>query len=556
MADQAPKKGLLSRAKALFGRAETDIQQGNGVEDYGYDAVSVSTLLGSGKRQARSRSQLYQKYHYMAGDPVISAALRLHVTASLGGHETTGDTIFIEDLPPKEVDGKAQPVNKEHARIVAELKTDLLPLFNKVAHQMAYNGAAFGDAYARPYLKEKVGLVDLYTEELVYPPLVQPYERANKTVGYVVSTGEKMVERLTIKQLLRVKMPRLLYVAQHRVIEKAAKIALKEDDIEALPILPSLVGGSFLDSAEEPYDNLISAITGMVGQRLLNSIDENLVSANTDGMSKERRKEFMDSLRSMLTASKKRAEQAIKENRPVTERIYHIIPTSGDKQVTQISQFNGTSGSSSISVEDILFHAKMLAGTLGIDLSMLGFADLLSGGLGDGGFFRMSAQGAERARIIRTGLQQFYNDCIDLHTLYKYGWVFDEGDRPYVINFYGSISALENEKAASSEKKMNAGAMLVQTLDALKTLGLPEDVIDQLLEKEFGMDDSMAKIIAAGLVKAAKAAAEAEAKANGGGGFGGAGGGGFEDDDLNPDLDVVPPKKPEVNLGGSDENDE
>lgn len=503
MADKAPKKSIIDRAKSLFGRAEADIQQGGGLEDYGYDAVSVGTLLGSGKRPARSRTQIYQKYHYMAGDPVIAAALRLHVTAALGGHETTGDTIFIEELPPKEVDGKLQPVNQETARIVSELKEDLTHIFNRISHQLAFNGAAFGDAYARPYLKEKVGIVDMYTDELVYPPLVQPYERANKTVGYVVSTGEKLTERLTIKQLLRVKMPRMLYVPQLRVVEKAAKIALTQDDVDALPVLPSLVGGSFLDSAEEPYDNLVSAISGMVGQRLLNSIDENLVSANTEGMSKERRKEFLDSIKKMLTASKERAEKAVTENRPVTERIYHVIPTSSDKQLTQISQFSGTSGNASMSVEDILFHAKMLAGTLGIDLSMLGFADLLSGGLGEGGFYRMSAQGAERSRIIRTGLQNFFHDAIDLHTLYKYGWVFDPKDRPYAINFYGSISALENEKATSAMQKMNAGGMLVQTLDGLKNLGLPEDAVDQLLEKEFGMDTGMAKLLASGITKAA-----------------------------------------------------
>jgi hypothetical protein len=264
-----------------------------------------------------------------------------------------------------------------------------------------------------------------------------------------------------------------------------------------------LVGGSFLDSAEEPYDNLVSAISGMVGQRLLNSIDENLVSANTEGMSKERRKEFLDSIKKMLTASKERAEKAVTENRPVTERIYHVIPTSSTNQLTQISQFSGTSGNASMSVEDILFHAKILAGTLGIDLSMLGFADLLSGGLGEGGFYRMSAQGAERSRIIRTGLQNFFHDAIDLHTLYKYGWVFDPKDRPYAINFYGSISALENEKAASAMQKMNAGGILVQTLDGLKNLGLPEGAVDQLLEKEFGMDTDMAKLLASGITKAA-----------------------------------------------------
>ena len=83
------EKGWLAASKAaakrLVGVSE---DTANLTEDYalGYDTVSVATLLGSGKRQARSRAQIYQKWHYMAGDPIIATVLRLHVTCALGGH--------------------------------------------------------------------------------------------------------------------------------------------------------------------------------------------------------------------------------------------------------------------------------------------------------------------------------------------------------------------------------------------------------------------------------------------------------------------------------------
>jgi hypothetical protein len=48
-----------------------------------------------------------------------------------------------------------------------------------------------------------------------------------------------------------------------------------------------------------------------------------------------------------------------------------------------------------ISIEDVMLHARMLAGALGVDLSMLVFADQLSGGAWRGGFFRVSAQAAD-----------------------------------------------------------------------------------------------------------------------------------------------------------------
>ena len=165
-----------------------------------------------------------------------------------------------------------------------------------------------------------------------------------------------------------------------------------------------------------------------------------------------------------------------------------------------------------------MFHARLLAGALGIDLSMLGFADLLSGGLGDGGFFRTSAQAAERSRIIRTALTDFFDSIVDLHTFSKHGWVFEDGERPYVINFYGSISALEAEKQEKQEKATNALALLTQTLMQLKELGLSEDATAAMLEKIGNMDEEMSEMLAKALKESKENDREHEKTMQGGGG--------------------------------------
>lgn len=496
MADNGWMARAKTAAKELLGIAEDIGDQSNlarAESNFSSDPVSVSMLLGTGRRQARSRSAIYTKWHYMAGDPIISTALRAHVTMALGGDERSGDCVFVE--PDADID-------KATAKIVEEIKGDLEPIFNSIAHQVAFNAAAYGDAYGRVYSKQGVGVQQVITDEMIYPPLVQPFEKGNQTAGFVVSTGNKFFERLSIKQMARMKMPRMLYTAQIRVIEKAMQTRITEDDIEDLPLLPSLAGGSFLEAAEEAYDNLMSTLTGLVGQRILNSIDESMIGANLEGMTLEQRKEFMKSLKGMLTASKKRAEDAIKEGKPVTERVYHIMPTFSEKQMTSISQFNGTSGASSISVEDVMFHAKLLAGALGIDLSMLGFSDILGGGLGEGGFFRTSAQAAERSRIIRTAGSQFFNDIIDLHTLNKYGWVFDAKDRPFQINFYGANSALESERQASRERSMNATSIMLTAVNQMKDLALDEATNKMILEQSMEMEGTLAVAIAKSLAKA------------------------------------------------------
>lgn len=474
-------RGLVQRARDLFA---TDTAAKINDFDYGWDGVTVSMLLGSGRRAARTRAAHYEKLHYMAGDPIISTALRLHVTQALGGHETTGQTVFIE---------KKSGINADGAKLADAINRDLSGLFNRVAHTSAFNAAAFGDSYARIYAKEKLGVLDLYTDEMVYPPLVQPYEQGNKTVGYTISTGSKFTEKLTIKQLARLKMPRLLYTAQTSVMEKSMRAAMVEDDLDRLPILPALAGGSFLEGAEEPYDNLTASLTGLVGQRVLNSINESMIGVNMESMTAEQRQQFMSSLRKMLTESKARAEQAVKEGKPLLERLYHLMPTFGDKQLVRVDGFNSGIGGNNITTEDVFLHARMLAGALGIDLAMLGFADQMAGGLGEGGFFRVSAQAAERSRIIRTALCTFFDDIVDVHTLHKYGFVLPDGERPYRINFYGSISALESEKQRTKEAAYNTAATLVGVLANLQEIGLQQRPARYILSKIIELDEADAQ---------------------------------------------------------------
>lgn len=534
MADTTEKTSWLARAKSAAKTLLGDVDAGEQISqfDYGFgaDYIGVDVLLGSGKRANRSRMQIYQKFHYMLGDPIISTALRLHVTMALGGHETTGDTVFIEAKPDiKEGDARM--------KIVEDLQRVVAPILNAHAHTLCFNAAGFGDAYARVLTQDKVGLIDIVTSDVVFPPLIQAYERANTTMGFVISTGKRLNERLTIKQMARMKMPRMLYLPQTRALEKALRINITEDDITKWQALPALVGGSFLESAEEPYDNLHSSLVGLVGQRILSSIDETLVGVNLDGMTKEQRAEFMGSLKTMLKTMKDRAEAHVKSGEFSAQRNIHVLPTSGDKQLTQVSSFQGgASSGSGASIEDVMLQARLLAGAIGIDLSMLGFADQLTGGLGEGGFSQTSAQAAERSGIIRTAFADFANALIDLHTMAKYGWVFDDGDRPYTINFYGSIAALEAKNQKTRENSMNATAMKVQTLQGLRDLGLNEEAIKQILTADMEMDEEAAALLA----KAIKEAKPPEGV--GGGAFGddfggGAGGGQFATSGNNSDVE-------------------
>jgi len=491
------------------------------------DPVSTAFLAGTGNRQARSRQQVYQLWQDMLADPVVSSALRLHVTSALGGHESRGEMVFIEATAEAKKD-------KDLLALVESLAKDLQPMFNRIAPTVCFNACSFGDAYGRIYAMPKIGVQDVYTDELIYPPLVQPYERANVTVGYTVATGPKFNEKLTVLQVARMKMPRMLYLPQTRVIEKSVRIALTTDDMADLPAVPGLAGGSFLDGAETAYSKFSAAWTGLVGQRVQDSVNESLISVQQTGMTPNQRAKFKASLAAMFERSNAYINEVVQRGQAVFGRIYHFIPTSSDKQMTAINGATSAGRPSSLTIDDVMMHARFLAGALGVDLSMLGFADQLGGGLGEGGFFRVSAQAAERARNIRAALTEFFNHIIAVHLHHKHGIDFHGQDFPWQVNYFSGISALEAERAKTKADAMNAGALLVQTLAQLKDLGIDEEAMAHMLQTELGLDAADAKAYAKAL-KNAKPPDDGSGGGMGGGGFGGPPGAGGGTDPIDPE---------------------
>lgn len=468
-------------------------EEGNFVSTTDTAGLFVSNLItGQQNNQARSRQEIMRKWRNMEKDPVISTALRLNIIAALGGHETEGSLIFIEDK---------SDISDEEKRLNDELREDLDDQFNKMAFSMAYNGAAFGDSYCRTYYEKGRGLVRAIHDETVHPTLILPYEQAGKTVGFLAGTANKQVKLSTL-QMARLKMPRIAWIPQHSVVEKSAYLNLKEDNINNLPIIPSLLGGSFLFAAEEPYERFYTSLSAVVGQRWVDSIDESLISVNLTGASPNQQTKLKESLTRILGESKAMAEKAMRGT-PNFSRIRHLLFTTNEKQVLTQGEGMGSKRASNMSMEDILFHARVLSGALGIDLSMLGFADQLSGGLGDGGFFRVSAQVAEGSRVTRAAMTDFYNEIIDNHMLHKYGKKYS-GKRPYSINYYGSISAYEKEKQSTRLDAVNASGLIVQTLSQLKDLGLGEKEMIQFLSKEMLLDQDEAEMYARSMISASK----------------------------------------------------
>lgn len=465
----------------------------NTAAEFGLSAPIASHALISNEEQLRTREELYSTWNKMMKEPLVFTCLKLIATAALGGHETSGQLAFIE---PSEATRK----NKELAKQVDEMSERISPLVSDELTSRAITALGMGDSYSRVFGEKNHGVHSIYSEELVRPEIIQPYEVLGRNVGYAVYTGEKGFEKLDLLQMARCKMRRDQYIPQVSSLEKMLRTAITEDDPAKQPIIPSSVGGSLLYTAESPFKDFQTTLVGMNSNRLVDSIREVIVSPNVSGMSEEQQRQYINNFLDMLLRSHKIAKESINEGKAVAGHVYHAMPRFDDKQSVDDIKLLNPPRNSTISIEDVLVNARRLAGAFGLDISLTGWANEMSGGLGEGGFFRTSVQVAEMARSTRQGLSDFVDQIANIDFYHKHGQLFDKSNKPWRVNFYGSISAQKAEEQETKLTAMTSGMTLLQVMQGLKELDANKNEIQLFLSKTMLIDETLAESYAEMLV--------------------------------------------------------
>jgi hypothetical protein len=132
--------------------------------------------------------------------------------------------------------------------------------------------------------------------------------------------------------------------------------------------------------------------------------------------------------------------------------------------------------------------------------------------------------------------------------------VFPPDERPWEVNFYGTISALESEKQKTRTEAQNTGALLLQSLESIKNLGMKDPkAIEEILAKIMLLDEDQAALITKAIIEAIKSGEEQDAE--GGGGFGGGGdmGGGPVGNAGGTPAPALPKAKPKKKEAAADE---
>lgn len=475
-----------------------------------YEPYSLGVYYGK-DLQRRDRKSIYTEYKVMMQDPTIHGALNLLVTSALGGHESRGEVVFIRPSDKLKGDGLRA---KELRSLVEKESEHLQSIINDFIFVFSRNAIGYGDSYARVYPMQGIGVVHALCNEAVDPPMIQAFEQAGRTIGFhalEISDFEiRQITKMHNHQMIRMKMPRVAPLPQFRIDHVLHRQLLNEDNPNNAPIVPSMVGGSFLQAVAPAWRDWVLMFTALNSQQIADSVNNQFMSLDMSAMPESSREKYKNGLKTALMTLQDKIKTSLQGGEALYTTNWTFLPTWGEKQVLN-PLGDMTTRSAPISLELAMTHLKRGVGALGLDLSLLGWMEMITGGLGDGGAFHTSAQVAQQSAMIRQALTEPLIDLCLMHFAYKYGKVFKRGDLPFKIEFYSDISASATEALNNKNTRANTLAMTAGAILGLKELNLDKESNTIFLADMLGMDDLHAEKVAISLAKS-QADAEANAK--------------------------------------------
>lgn len=409
----------------------------------------------------RERQARYLALEIMAEDPTIDCAIKMHMAHALSARSDTGQVVSIES------------VTDDKDPIVNDLRNTLQARINRELNEWAYNAAVYGAHYVRVYGEQQKGITNIRSDYYTHPRFIKKFEKAGQLAGFTTTYQGTAGTHSRIRLMppwafVGFEIPQWKNASNTEPVNiGVVPVDLSSDDYAAEAIVESQeYGSSLIETAYQPWLDLLDAICSLNASRRNAARLERLIGVSTGRLDPEKAAKYLNLISSqILNTDREIATQSLRRGFVQTV-INRIFPMWGDKARMEVNTVQGTPDINGL--EDVFFHVKRLGGALGVDPSMLGFGDFLSGGLGDGGFYRVSIMAAMKANFLRQAIQNGVQRLCEIHVAYKHKKIFLPGQQPWRIVFNSVSTALEREEQENLESRTNIAsglAGIIATLD-------------------------------------------------------------------------------------------
>lgn len=433
------------------------------IDDQGTGLSSAGDTVSAGTTLPTDRLERYTRFDQMARSPTLSAALNIHVSHALAQDKKSGMCFNLAPLDPGD---------KETANRCSEIINDIGEMLNTGLPSWALNMAIFGVSYIRPYAQDRKGITSLESSYYTLPHLITEYERGGELAAF---SGDYFVDPTTNQrvlakpwELVSMKVPYWTPDINNRPMNTGTMgYSLLGDPSQRALIETQNYGTSFLEYSYEAYVNLCDALLALKATRNNAAKIDRLIALTTSNLDPVNAAAYT---RNVGQSLKRSAEEISRNSRNGNRQptvFNHLIPIMGDGKgaITMDTQMipadiNG--------IEDVMFYLRQLCSTVGTDSTMLGWADQMAGGLGEGGWQQTAIQSAQRSFWIRQAASTSLYRIFDIHCAYKYGKVYQQNQRPFRIEFNSVNTALQAEANREQESRANYVSVVVSILDAIQ----------------------------------------------------------------------------------------
>ncbi|UTM60474.1 hypothetical protein L4174_023700 (plasmid) [Photobacterium sp. CCB-ST2H9] len=439
--------------------------------------IPSSSSLGSGGESNRDRLYIdklpeerinrYAIYEEMADDSTIAAALDIHIGHALSTDSRTGRAMWLK------------PKSDASAEYVERLNYEVMEPINREILNWIRPTCILGANYVRPHGEPGRGIVAWESNHYTLPSNIKEYEKGGQTVGF---TSKNFISKIGTPELappwalIPLKLPNWVPSTKKEPSRLSGKeFNLYDDAYRRDPVETQNYGMSLLHTSHDSWCSIRRSLRSLGASRNNASHIDRFVTVSTDGLDIARASEYMHLVASQLKQDKEESLRLGFKRGFISTVWNSVIPVMGGSK-GGVSIDTQTISPDIQHIEDIMFDLKRLAGTLGVDPSMLGFSDLLSGGLGDGGFLRTSIQSALRANLLRSAAASFVLRSIDIHTAFRDQKVWLPQDRPFELEFNSMNTAIALEESAARESRANYASIVVTLLEQIESGTLSKSI--------------------------------------------------------------------------------